>query len=260
MSITRLCSLNTKTCLLRYEYTDLGRVTEFRASAEIGKAFHGKNNLSYMDSRGPSWGFMPSTKAVVFVENHDSERGQGAGGADVLTYRDKRLYRMAVAFTLAHPFGVPKVMSGFAFTKSDQGPPADANGNIISPDFSGRSCGNGWVCQHRWPQVSNMIKFRNYAGDAPMSNWWSDGSNQIAFARKGRGFIAIKNEQRDFNATLQTSLPGGTYCDVMSGDVGNGKCTGKTVVVDRRGMANILIEANGNEGVMAIYLEKKLVN
>lgn len=228
-------------------------MTEFRASAEIGRAFHGKNNLTFMDSWGPSWGFMPSNRAVVFVENHDSERGQGAGGADVLTYKDGKLYKMAISFTLAHPFGVPKIMSGFAFESSDQGPPADENGNILSPHFTSTSCDNGWTCQHRWPQVYNMILFRNYAGDAKMSYWWTDGGNQIGFARKGRGFIAINNEERDLNVTLQTSLPGGVYCDIITGQLRDNKCTGESVMVDTKGAANIFIGKDAEEGVLAIY-------
>lgn len=233
-------------------------MTEFRASAEIGRALRGKNNLTFMDSWGPSWGFMPSNRAVVFVENHDSERGQGAGGSDVLTYKDAKLYKMAVAFTLAHPFGVPKIMSGFAFDRSDQGPPADRSGNIISPNFNSSSCGNGWVCQHRWAPINNMIMFRNFAGDSPMSYWYSDGSNQIAFARKGKGFIAFNNEDRDFNVTLRTSLPGGSYCDVISGEMRENKCTGGVVVVDNKGLANIFIGRNATEGVLAIYLGARL--
>lgn len=238
----------------RYEYTDLGRVTEFRASAEIGRAMRGRNNLAYMDSWGPDWGFLPSDKAVVFVENHDSERG----GGEVLTYKDGKLYRMAVAFTLAHPFGVPKVMSGFEFDRSDQGPPADRNGNILSPDFAGPTCGNRWVCQHRWQQVGSMIRFRNCAGESPMSYWWSDGSNQIAFAREGRSFVAFNNEEKNLNVTLKTSLPGGTYCDIITGELKDKKCTGRVVKVDEKGMGNIFIAGNAKEGVLAIILGERL--
>lgn len=41
---------------------------------------------------------------------------------------------MAVAFTLAHPYGTPRIMSSYAFDNTDQGPPQN-NGNIISPEF-----------------------------------------------------------------------------------------------------------------------------
>jgi hypothetical protein len=69
---------------------------------------------------------------------------------------------MAVAFLLAYPYGYPRVMSSFDFSDSDQGPPQDANGNIVSPIINrDDTCGNGWVCEHRWRQIYNMVGFRN---------------------------------------------------------------------------------------------------
>lgn len=96
----------------------MGAVTEFRYSAEIGRAFAGRNQLRWLSTWGEKWGFLPSVDALVFVDNHDSQRG---GDANILTYRRRREYRMAVAFMLAHPFGVPRVMSSFAFDNKDQG-------------------------------------------------------------------------------------------------------------------------------------------
>lgn len=238
----------------------MGRVTEFRASAEIGRAFRGKNKLAFMDSWGPEWKFMNSSRAVVFVENHDSERGQGAGGADVLTYKDKKLYIMAVAFTLAHPYGVPKVMSSFEFQNIDQGPPADKNGNVISPGFEGEICGNGWVCQHREPQISKMILFRNFAGDdSPLNNWWSDGNNKIAFGRQGKAFIAFNNDEDSaLDEKLQTGLSAGFYCDVLTGEVDGQICTGKIIEVDGDGFAVIQISVEDSFGVIAINVANKI--
>lgn len=39
---------------------------------------------------GEGWGFMPSDRALVFVDNHDNQRGHGAGGASILTFWDAR--------------------------------------------------------------------------------------------------------------------------------------------------------------------------
>jgi alpha-amylase len=77
--------------------------------------------------------------------------------------------QMAVAFLLAHPYGYPRVMSSFDFNDSDQGPPQDDEGNIISPTInSDDTCGNGWICEHRWRQIYNMVEFRNVvAGNVP---------------------------------------------------------------------------------------------
>ena len=35
----------------------------------------------------PGWGMAPSNKALVFVDNHDNQRGHGGAG-DVLTHKN----------------------------------------------------------------------------------------------------------------------------------------------------------------------------
>jgi alpha-amylase len=54
---------------------------------------------------------------------------------------------------------------------------------------------------------------------------------------------------------LQTSLPGGTYCDVISGEKQGNSCTGKTVTVEEDGKAFIQILAPEEDGVLAISVE-----
>jgi len=54
---------------------------------------------------------------------------------------------------------------------------------------------------------------------------------------------------------FQTCLPAGTYCDVISGSKLNGACTGKSVVVNSNGTANIVIIHNEEDGVLAIHAE-----
>lgn len=66
---------------------------------------------------GEGWAFMPDGHAVVFIDNHDNQRGHGAGGASVLTFWDPRLYKMAVGYMLAHPYGVTRVMSSFHWNR-----------------------------------------------------------------------------------------------------------------------------------------------
>jgi alpha-amylase len=70
--------------------------------------------------------------------------------------------QMAVAFMLAFPYGYPRIMSGYSFSDTNQVPPHDSSYNILSPIFySDGTCGNGWVCEHRWRQIFNMVEFRN---------------------------------------------------------------------------------------------------
>jgi hypothetical protein len=43
-------------------------------------------------SLGQPWGFVSDGDALVFVDNHDNQRGRGAGGEDILTYETSELY------------------------------------------------------------------------------------------------------------------------------------------------------------------------
>jgi alpha-amylase len=70
--------------------------------------------------------------------------------------------QMAVAFMLAFPYGCPRIMSSFFFDDPKQGPPHDSKDNILSPIiYSDGTCGNGWVCEHRWRQIYSMVEFSN---------------------------------------------------------------------------------------------------
>ena len=46
-----------------------------------------KDKLAYMENFGEAWGFLPDDDALVFVDNHDNQRGHGAGGEDILNYK-----------------------------------------------------------------------------------------------------------------------------------------------------------------------------
>ncbi|KAG8228003.1 hypothetical protein J437_LFUL007976 [Ladona fulva] len=142
------------------QYKNIGRITEFKFGAELGKAFRGNNALKWLRNFGKcctDWNLMPSGDAVVFIDNHDNQRGHGAGGNQILTYKDTRLYKMAVAFMLAWPYGEPRLMSSFQFNSSEAGPPHDKRGDILPVTINeDMTCGNGWICEHRWRQIYDM--------------------------------------------------------------------------------------------------------
>ncbi|KAG6855228.1 Alpha-amylase 1 [Tephrocybe sp. NHM501043] len=71
-----------------------------------------------------------------------------------------------------------------------------------------------------------MVGFRNNVGSAAITNWVSPQSQQIAFGRGALGFVAINNADSAWTATFTTSLPAGSYCDVISGKSSSGSCTG----------------------------------
>jgi len=57
---------------------------------------------------------------------------------------------------------------------------------------------------------------------------------------------------------LQTSLPAGTYCDIISGQKQASSCTGKSVTVATDGKAYIEILAQEEDGVLAITVEVRV--
>ncbi|XP_063826245.1 alpha-amylase 1-like isoform X1 [Ostrinia nubilalis] len=238
----------------KHEYTPLAAVTEFKFGMELSRAFQRGNQLRWLVNWGPQWGLMDSEDSLTFIDNHDNQRGHGAGG-NILTHRQPKEYKAAIAFMLAHPYGEPQLMSSYSFTDTEAGPPMNSNQDIISPSInSDGTCGNGWVCEHRWRQIFQMVQFRNVAGNTGLNDWWDNGSNQIAFCRGGQAFIAFNNDLWDLSQTLQTCLPAGQYCDIISGSRSGNGCTGKVVTVGNDGRAHISVGANEYDMMLAIHV------
>lgn len=103
-----------------HEYFHMGRVTEFRTCLYLGETFRGNNQLKSLQNWGTGWGLYDDDKALTFVDNHDNQRGHG-GGPMVLTFRDSRLYKMAIAFLLAHPYGLTRIMSSYYWEQRWEG-------------------------------------------------------------------------------------------------------------------------------------------
>ncbi|XP_075835286.1 alpha-amylase 1-like [Microtus pennsylvanicus] len=223
--------------------------------------------ISLLRNWGEGWGLIPSDRALVFVDNHDNLRGHGVGGSTILTFWDARLYKMAVGFMLAHPYGFTRVMSSYYWPRYFEngndinnwfGPPNDNGATKEVTINADTTCGNGWVCEHRWRQIRNMVAFRNIVNGQPFSNWWDNGSNQVAFGRGNKGFIVFNNDDWSLSTTLQTGLPEGTYCDVISGDKIDGNCTGIKVYVSGDGNAQFFISTTAGDPFIAIHVESKL--
>ena len=225
------------------EYTGIGDVTEFRYGDQVSSAFR-NGTLSNLNNL-PSSMRLSSGDAVAFIDNHDTQRN----GRNVLTYKNGSSYDLAEAFMIAFPYGVPSVMSSFTFSSADAGPPASSNGTT-----SAVTCGSGWECEHRERTTANMVGLRNAAAGAALTNWWSNGSDQIAFGRGSAAFVAFNRSGAALSRTFQTSLPAGTYCDVMSGDASGTSCTGTTYTVDSASQVTATVPANG---VLALHINAR---
>ncbi|TFY72139.1 hypothetical protein EVG20_g879 [Dentipellis fragilis] len=203
------------------EYVGIGNVQEFRYTWALQDGFlsTGISSLQNLDNQG----WISGTDANVFVADHDTERDNSSLNAN----SPANTYMLAHIFSLAYPYGRPTVLSSYTgYWNTDLGSPNNDAGTC-----SGSSGTDGWLCQHRWTPIAGMVGFRNTVGTAALTNWVAPNSQQIAFGRGSAGFVAINNEDSQWSATFKTSLPAGSYCDVITGASSSGTCTGNTITV-----------------------------
>ncbi len=198
------------------EYTSNGQVYEFTYGKEIAGVLAGSPGLT-LELGEATARYVPSEDAVVFVENHDTERN-----GSTLSYRDAATDALANVLMLAGTYGTPQVYSGYAFDDRDAGPRQDPDGRVVdaqcvtAPSPDARLQPGDWVCQHRWPQIAGMVGWRGVAGDAPVVDTWAQG-DAVALGRGSRAFVVVNAGADELRTTLTTSLPDGDYCDVLGG-------------------------------------------
>ncbi len=222
----------------KQDYYGLGDVIEFEYGRLVGEAFLNLNDRTLADlfSIETQTEMVPSHQAMVFIDNHDKQRGHGGGGT-YLTYHDGTLHTLGMVFMLAYPYGKPRIMSSYGFDNSEQGPPAAVDGRtrtVYQPDSLG--CGTEWVCEHRQPAVTAMVGFRQATAKVPeVTNWWTNGQNQVAFGRGDRGFVVINREDTALIQSFQTQLAPGEYCDILNGAVDEPEVCDRVISVDQEG-------------------------
>jgi alpha-amylase len=198
------------------EYVANGQVYEFTYGKEMAGVIAGSPGLA-LELGDATARYLPSDDAVVFVENHDTERN-----GSTLSYQAGTDDALATVLMLAGDYGTPQVYSGYAFDDVDAGPPQDDGGTVLDatcadqpvPDTA--PAPGDWVCQHRWPQVAGMVGWRGVVGDAEVVDTWSEG-DAVALGRGQRGFVVVNLGGDALTTTLTTSLPDGDYCDVLTG-------------------------------------------
>jgi len=245
------------------EYSGIGRVTEFRHGSNIAGVVRKQNGqkMSYLLNYGQDWGQLNGLDAFVFIDNHDTQRTGDLN--TILTFRQSRMYKIANAFQLAWQYGHVRIMSSYNWNQNIQGG-HDTNEWVGPPSNGGNTndvaCFNGdWICEHRWRQIYNMVRFHNVALNYGVSHSWTNGNDAIGFGRSGRGYIVINNENFSISETLQTGLPAGQYCDVITCDnnrppCGNsgGACRGE-ITVNGSGQAFFSVP-NDDDPVIAIHI------
>jgi alpha-amylase len=150
---------------------------------------------------------------------------------------------------LAQPYGYPSVLSSYAFDcplGNTRGPPSDPGGltrDVACASSLETAQVGQWVCEHRDPYILHMAAFRRMVAGTAIVDWWDNGANAIAFSRGDKGFVAINNETTATTATVETSLPSGTYCDRLTGGLVGGSCAGTSVVVAAAGTVQLDLPA-----------------
>jgi alpha-amylase len=228
-------------------------VTEFTFTGVANK-FLGRNgeHTSQLNPTGPpgsqfsatAWGIMPSDKAVVFLQNHDTQHNCGIG------YKNGQVFRLANVWMLAEPYGYPSILSSFAFdcpSENSMGPPSDADGWTLpvtcASSLETAAVGQ-WVCEHRDPYILNMVGFRRRVAGTAVTNWWDNGGNAIAFSRGSLGFVAINGQATTITAVVTTGLAPGRYCDLLSGGKSGAGCAGTAVDVGSTGTVALSLPSN----------------
>ncbi|MFZ6749198.1 alpha-amylase family glycosyl hydrolase [Undibacterium sp. Ren11W] len=257
----------------RNSYLSIGTINEFKYASAMRETFRNLNGANISQIRnimgtpgnwGGTWGFISdSSKATVFINNWDTERNgdsMNASNHSGITNdaQGTKRYDLANIFMLAWPYGEAQVHSGFNFSNKESDAPAaspfDSSGNPkINQD---------WDFIHRWSDIANMVAFRSTVSGQGVDNFTSGTGNQIAFNRGTKGFVAINNEASVWNATFQTLLPAGTYCNVIHGPLNPAKtaCSSDAVVVAANGTIAVSIAANGGATApaIALHLNQKL--
>ena len=93
-------------------------------------------------------------------------------------------------------------------------------------------CGHGRIQEQSWRSGANQLGLTPVAADRVRT-----GSVSSQMSRKmewltdmmfsgALGFVAINNADSAWSTTFSTSLPDGSYCDVVDGAASGGNCTG----------------------------------
>lgn len=217
------------------EYTAFGEVFEFSYARELGPQL--ESGMLYdpdLSDERPL--HVPASSAVVFIDNHDTERGNAP-----LTYRNGADYLLANVLMLADDYGTPVVFSGYAFSDRDAGAPTNADGTVDGgacaphPAPDAEYADGDRTCVQRWAGIVGMLDWRAVVGDAARMPGVSE-NDAYGFEREGRGAVAANPNDADASVSIPTSMPDGEYCDVVANGPGSSCAEGARVRV-RDGLA-----------------------
>lgn len=192
------------------DYVEFGRVTEFRFASAIYGAFMNAD-IEQLNAIGHGEEWLPSKRAVVFIDNHDTQRSHL--GDNVLNYKAAVAYDLATVFMLGHPYGYPVMMSSYSFEHDDDPVPTS------SPHDADKGCGAEWVCEHRRELAIAMVKFRTSTAGEDVSHWRAH-DEVVSFSRGDKGHVVINVGEETGGVIFATNLADGKYQNVLGANTG----------------------------------------
>jgi alpha-amylase len=221
------------------DYTSVGDISAYAYPFIVGQAF--KNNdfslLARMETYLPN-----SMDSVVFIDNHDLQRSIDRSMLISAQYENEK-FDLAQVFMLTYPFGYPQLYSSYKFQNYDDGPPVGSNLMTLPMLDSSAECIAPFMCEHKRKYVNALVNFRNKSDKSFfVTNWWTNGRDQLAFSRGNLGFVLINNSTELINRVFQTGLKEGYYCNLadIESKSSKGNCFNK-IKVDKDGYAKILL-------------------
>lgn len=217
------------------EYTAFGEVFEFSYARDLGPQL--ESGMLYdpdLSDERPL--HVPAPSAVVFIDNHDTERGNAP-----VTYRNGADYLLANVLMLADDYGTPVVYSGYAFSDPDAGAPTNADGTVDGaacaphPAPDAEYADGDRTCVQRWAGIVGMLDWRAVVGDAMRMPGVSH-NDAYGFEREGRGAVAVNASDAEASLGIPTTMPDGEYCDVVANGPGS-SCPEAVRIRVREGLA-----------------------
>ena len=159
---------------------------------------------------------------MSFVTNHDTDRNRD----EYLGLQGRRTFILANEWLLAHGYGSPQVFSSFTWD-ADRRRLAAGQDRATSGLITNTDCSNGqWTCDHRNPGIVGHDRLARLRRQGQAGQLVPDEVNVIAFSKGNRGWAALNNGTAAKQIRVQTGLPEGTYCDVVTAASSGGACTG----------------------------------
>ena len=164
-------------------------LTDFQYGYRVTDAFSGRNAATLASLQTLVNGLLPGDKSVVFIDNHDNQRGDNLSYAS--TVGGVPVYELAAIFMLAHPQGAPNVMSSYGFDRAsaagrDAGPPSAAGGVTLSTSTAPapRFAAPRWAARRSAAGSASTGATRSptwwrFAGPLSARRWWVFRSSTV---------------------------------------------------------------------------------